>query len=177
MLPTTESVIRKARFPTALRLLFALCLSNLSSAGSAQTAANLCLDQRVRHAAAEAIATWSQSYPFSRVIIGNDGQFGEVQSPRVQQIGSDFVLCLASYKLVKSGSSGTAYRVSIDHFLYRVTDTGRGYSITLDDLPPTLDGTALSSGDLIARFSINGRPYTDILEENQRRIESRRVGQ
>jgi len=144
-----------------------------SSSASADKAYDLCLDQRVRQAAAESVGKWAQYYPFSRVIIGNDGRFGYVTEPRVWQTGDDYVICLASYRLVRSAATGRAYTVSIDHFAYRITQRGDEVTVSLDDLPPTLDGTALSMDDLIARFSVDGRPYADVLRANRERLEQR----
>jgi hypothetical protein len=108
------------------------------------------------------------------VLIGSDARFGYVSEPTVQQRGDDNVVCLASYRLVKPSPTGSAYSVSIDHFAYRITAESDGLTVSLSDLPPTLDGTGLSMGDLIARFSVNGKPYADVLRENRQRIEERR---
>ena len=144
-----------------------------SSSAWADKAYDLCLDSRVRQAAAESVGKWAQYYPFARVIIGNDGRFGYVSEPRVWHVGDDGIVCLASYRLSKSSPTGSAYSVSIDHFAYRITQAGDDMTVSLDDLPPTLDGTGLSMNDLIARFSVEGRPYADVLRANRERLEQR----
>jgi hypothetical protein len=129
----------------------------------ADQASDTCRDQRVRQAAAESIGKWAQFYPFARILIGTDARFGYVSEAIVQQRGDDNIVCLASYHL----------SVSIDHFAYRVTSEADGLTVSLADLPPTLDGTGLSMEDLIARFSVNGQPYADVLRANQQRIKER----
>ncbi|KHS45846.1 hypothetical protein NJ75_02451 [Novosphingobium subterraneum] len=145
-------------------------LGGNAAAMDAAVASQLCLDSRIRANAARLIGEWSQSYPFARVIIGDDGRFGDVGIPSPAVTGASFVVCGASYNLVKTGRDGRAFRVSIDRFYFRVTDNGSGYQVSLEDLPATLDGTTMTSRELIGRFKIDGRPYTDILAENQRRI-------
>lgn len=130
-----------------------------------------CLDPTVRNLAAQLVEAWSFSYPFARVIIGDQGHFGEILSPRAVETGQDTVVCEGTYQLVKIGKAGNAYRVRIDSFKYRWSENTTGYRVQLEDLPATLDGTNLSSSDLIARFSIDGRPYSDVLNENKRRID------
>jgi hypothetical protein len=139
----------------------------------ADQASDTCRDQRVRQAAAESIGKWAQYYPFARVLIGTDARFGYVSEAIVQQRGDDNIVCLASYHLSKASPTGNAYSVSIDHFAYRVTSEADGLTVSLADLPPTLDGTGLSMEDLIARFSVNGQPYADVLRANQQRIKER----
>lgn len=152
-----------------------LVLAGSSAAAmDAAEASQLCLDSRIRANAARLIGEWSQGYPFARVIIGDDGRFGDVGIPSPAVTGSDFVVCGASYNLVKTGRDGRAYRVSMDRFYFRITDTGSGYQLSLEDLPASLDGTALTSRELIGRFKIDGRPYADILAENQRRFGTQR---
>lgn len=141
---------------------------------SGADASQLCLDSRLRHSAAEAIGTWSQNYPFARVIIGADGKYGDVGVPSPAVIGSNFVVCSASYTLIKAGSDGVGYRVRMDRFYYRITLNANGYSVSLEDLPPTLDGKNMTSRELIGRFKINDRPYADILAENQERVKRKR---
>jgi hypothetical protein len=140
----------------------------------ADQASEMCRDQRVRQAAAESIGKWAQYYPFARVLIGTDARFGYVSEAIVQQRGDDNIVCLASYHLSRASPTGSAYSVSIDHFAYRVTSEADGLSVSLADLPPTLDGTGLSMEDLIARFSIDGQPYADVLRANQQRIKERK---
>ena len=141
---------------------------------SAADASRLCLDSRLRDDASEAIGTWSQNYPFARVIIGKDGKYGDVGVPSPAVIGSNFVVCSASYTLVKAGSDGVGYRVRMDRFYYRITLNADGYSVSLEDLPPTLEGTGMTSRELIGRFKINDRPYADVLAENEQRLKRKR---
>lgn len=145
----------------------------VSTTAYADQAFDMCLDARIRQTAAETIGKWAQMYPFARVLIGNDARFGYVSEPTVQQRGEDNVVCLASYRLVRPSPTGTAHSVAIDHFAYRITQNGDELTVSLDDLPPTLDGTGLTMSDLIARFSIDGKPYADVLRANQQRIQER----
>lgn len=151
-----------------------LAVSTRAYAMDGASASELCLDSRVRANAARLIGEWSQGYPFARIIIGDDGPFGDVGIPSPAVTGSNFVVCGASYNLVKTGRDGKAYRASIDRFYFRITDNGSGYQVSLEDLPATLAGTTLTSRELISRFRIDGKSYADILAENQRRIEGRR---
>lgn len=152
----------------------ATLLTANSGSINAATAADLCLDSRIRKSAAELIADWSQNYPFSRVIIGSDGRLGDVGSATPAVIGSNYVVCAASYNLIKVGRNGQAYAVSMDRFYFRVTVGSGSYRVSLEDLSATLEGSNMTSRELIGRFKIDGRPYADILAENQRRIEGRR---
>ncbi len=52
-------------------------------------ATELCLDSRNRQTAAELIGRWSENYPFSRVIIGSDGQYGDVGVAGPAVVGVD----------------------------------------------------------------------------------------
>ncbi|GEO01715.1 hypothetical protein NSE01_35470 [Novosphingobium sediminis] len=135
-------------------------------------AENLCLDQRIRQAVVNAIGEWSQGYPFARVIIGEDARFGEVQSPSVAIANRSYLICAASFSLVKV-RQGKAYTVRIERCYYRIAPLQGGYNVRLEDLPARLDGTDISSRELIGRFTIDGRPYADILAENQQRLERR----
>ena len=144
-----------------------------ASAISPAKAADLCLDSRMRKVAADLVGAWSQNYPFARVIIGSDGQYGDLGVPHPAVTGSNFVVCAASYNLIKVGRDGRAYSVTMDRFYFRITGTGEGYQVSLEDLPDSLEGTGMTSRELIGRFKINGRPYADILAENQRRIEGK----
>lgn len=135
------------------------------------TAQDLCLGPTIRSTVARAIESWAQNYPFARVIIGSDGRFGHVSEPKVVTTGSNFVVCRAHYRLVRIGANQKGYTVEIDQFDFRATSAGTGWTVALEDLPPTLDGSTMSSRDLLSRFTINGRPYTDILEDNKRRID------
>lgn len=159
---------------TALATVASGLLAASSAALDATSASQLCLDSRIRKNAAELVGAWSENYPFARVIIGSDGKFGDVGIPSPAVIGPDFVVCGASFNLVKVGRDGVGYTVRMDRFYYRVTTTADGYRVSLEDLPPTLNGTAMTSRELIGRFKINGRPYADILAENQERLKRRR---
>lgn len=151
---------------------------SLSAAGTAPPeitmagANELCLDQRIRQAVVEAIGEWSQGYPFARVIIGDDARFGEVQSPTVAVANKGYLICAGSFSLVKV-RQGKAYTVRIERFYYRVTPLPGGYNVRLEDLPASLDGTDITSRELIGRFTIDDRPYADVLAENQQRLERR----
>lgn len=136
---------------------------------------SVCLDPAVRNLATQLVEAWSFSYPFARVIIGDQGHFGEILSPRAVETAQGTVVCEGTYQLVKVANKGGAYRVRIDSFKFRWSENTTGYRVQLEDLPATLDGTNLSSSDLIARFSIDGRPYADVLEQNRRRLEQ--IGQ
>jgi hypothetical protein len=167
-------VLRSQRWASWLLTAAApVVLAASSTLAWADRASDTCRDQRVRQAAAESIGKWAQYYPFARVLIGTDARFGYVSEAIVQQRGDDNIVCLASYHLSKASPTGSAYSVSIDHFAYRVTSAADGLSVSLADLPPTLDGTGLSMEDLVARFSVDGRPYADVLRANQQRIKER----
>jgi hypothetical protein len=157
-----------------LRAAAPVVLAASGTTAHADRAYDMCLDQRIRQAAAESIGKWAQLYPFARVLIGNDGRFGYVSEPRVRQVDANGIVCLASYRLTKPSPTGTAYSVSIDHFAYRIIGESGGLSVYLDDLPPTLEGTDLNMSDLIARFSVDGKPYADVRRANQQRIQERR---
>lgn len=137
-------------------------------------ATELCLDDRNRQTAAALIGKWSENYPFSRVIIGNDGQYGDVGIAGPAVVGVDYVVCGASYNLIKVGRNAKSYSVTIDRFYFRVTVADGTYRVSLEDLPASLEGSNVTSRELIGRFKIDGRPYADILTENQRRVEARR---
>ena len=130
----------------------------------------LCEDQVVEHAASQAISEWSQNYPFAKVIIGSDGKFGEVLTPEVSSEAATYIVCRGSYQLVKAAPDGHPYTVRIPAFLYRIAAGNNGYQVTLEDLPNSLGGSSLTSRDLLSRFTIDGRPYLDVLEENRRRF-------
>lgn len=157
-----------------LRAATPMALAASGSMAHADQAFDLCLDQNVRKAAAVSVGKWAQSYPFSRVLIGNDGRFGYVSEPRVLQANADGIVCLAAFSLTRPNGMGGGYNVSIDHFAYRITAGRDGLTVSLDDLPPTLEGTGLTMSDLIARFSVDGKPYADVLRANQQRIQERR---
>lgn len=161
-------------FATSFAASAAMLLAANSGSIDAGTAMQLCLDSRVRKTAAELIADWSENYPFSRVIIGPDGRLGYVGPPSIAVTGSNFVVCAASYSVTKMARNGQPYVVSMDRFYFRVTVDSSGYRVTLEDLPTTLEGSGMTSRELIGRFKIDDRPYADILAENQRRLEARR---
>ncbi len=173
-MPRTELSRARLSKTWLLRAAVPIALAASSTAAYADQAFDMCLDARIRQAAAETIGKWAQNYPFVRVLIVNYARFGSVSEPTVQQRGEDNVVCLASFSLVKPSQTGSAYRVSIDHFAHRVTQESDGLTVSLADLPPNLDGTGLTMNDLIARFSIDGKPYADVLRANQQRIQERR---
>lgn len=146
-------------------------VSALAATREGPTAQDLCLGQNIRATAAKAIEAWAQNFPFAKVIIGSDGRFGHVTEPAVVEMGSNWVVCRASYRLVRIGGNGKGYTVEINRFDFRVTSAGTGWAIALEDLPPTLDGNAMSSRELLSRFTVNGRPYIDVLDDNKRRID------
>lgn len=167
-------MLRTSRSSGAILALAAACAwpqmtPVLAAVREGPTAQDLCLGQNIRSTAAKAIEAWAQNYPFAKVIIGSDGRFGYVSEPTVVEMGPNFVVCRASYRLLRIGGKGKAYTVVIEHFDFRVTSAGTGWNIALVDLPPTLEGSALSSRELLSRFTVNGRPYAQILEENKRR--------
>lgn len=151
----------------------AMLLAANSGSIDAGTATQLCLDSRLRKKAAELIADWSENYPFSRVIIGPDGRLGYVGPSTPAVTGSNYVVCAASYSLTKLARNGQPYIVTMDRFYFRITVSPNGYRVSLEDLPTTLEGSDITSRELIGRFKIDGRPYADILAENQRRVEGR----
>lgn len=79
-------------------------------------------------------------------------------------------MCAASYNLIKPGKNGNGYRVTMERFYFRVTLNANGYSVSLEDLPTTLEGSTMTSRELIGRFKIDDRPYADILAENKARL-------
>lgn len=158
---------------TSLIILAAGLLAHSSAVMDAASASQLCLDSRLRKSAAEAVGLWSANYPFARVIIGDDGKYGSVGVPSPAVVGSNFVVCGASYTLIKSGQTGMGYRVTMDRFYFRITVLEDGYRVSLEDLPPTLEGTTMTSRELIGRFKINDRPYADILADNEQRLKRR----
>ncbi|MCD2316930.1 hypothetical protein LQ954_12290 [Sphingomonas sp. IC-11] len=151
-------------------LALALASPSMETSFDASTAA-ICRDQRVGQAVAELIGSWSQNYAFSRVIIGADGKFGQVLSSTMITQGPGYIICQASYRLSKAGTSASmmAYVTAITQFTFRVAPTSAGYTISLEDLPDHLDGSEEQTA-LIGRFTVNGRPYSAILQENQRRL-------
>ncbi|MBB3941558.1 hypothetical protein GGR39_003238 [Novosphingobium fluoreni] len=173
-MPRTDLLGLRRSKTWLLRAAVPVALAASSTMAHADRAADMCLDQRIRQAAAESIGKWAQLYPFARVLIGDDARFGSMSEPTVLQRGADNVVCLASFSLVKPSPTGSAYRVSIDHFAYRVTQESDGLTVSLADLPPTLDGTGLNMSNLVARFSIDGKPYADVLRANQQRFQERR---
>ncbi|WP_423141103.1 hypothetical protein ACOYW6_09665 [Parablastomonas sp. CN1-191] len=156
-------------------LVIAACVSlmavNPGSSEAKVVLSELCDAGQTRTVVAELVGEWAQKYPFARVLIGEDGRFGSIGEPRVYMVEDSAVACLASYSLVRSNHRGGAYNVSIDSLKYRITrDRGNGVTLTLLDLPLSLEGTGLTIADLIARFSVDGQPYADVLEANRRRI-------
>lgn len=147
------------------------CLA--SCPASARTAQELCDHPGIQHAAAQSLGRWAQNFPFARVIIGNEGGDGSVGGAEVAIENNDFVVCRGIYQLVKAGRDGNAYRVGIPQFFWRVEPDGSGYRVALVDMPDRLDGSNMPSRELLSRFTINDRPYTDVLADNQRRLQRR----
>jgi hypothetical protein len=153
-----------------LTLVLALASPGMEQQFDASTAST-CRDQRINSTVAELIGKWSQNYAFSRVIIGADGKFGQVLSPTMITQGPGYIICQASYRVSKAGTnvSMMSYVTALTRFTFRVTPTSAGYTIALEDLPDHLDGSEEQAAALIARFTVNGRPYYAILQENKRR--------
>ncbi|MDO7843767.1 hypothetical protein [Sphingomonas immobilis] len=139
-----------------------------SPAYASRDADQMCLGSNIRQTVKELIDTWSQGYAFAKVIIGTDARFGSVPEPVVKDEGTDYVVCHASYNLVRV-ERGNAYRVRLTGFDFRVTRVSEGYRVTLTDLPVTVD-TDEEAAALIARFTVNDRPYAEILAKNRARL-------
>jgi hypothetical protein len=151
-----------------------VAVSTTTCAASANpTPADLCLNQMVRKTAAELVGTWAQGYAFAKVIIGTDGKFGDVLEPSVKETGKGYVVCHSSYNLVRPGGNGMGYVVHISDFDFRVTEAGSSYNISLENLPTQTDGSEAETRALLSRFTINDRPYLEILDENQARLARR----
>ena len=155
----------------SLTLALALAPAAVQKPDAGGDVAAVCRDQQVNHSVAELVGTWSQSFAFARVIIGTDGRLGEVLAPTVLEQGPGYVVCRGQYQLVKRGdSSSAAYLTRIDHVTFRVQAAGDSFTVSLVDLPPHPDGSEAQTASLIARFTINGRPYADVLRDNQQRL-------
>lgn len=149
----------------------ACAMTGAASADS--TPADICLDSRVRKTAAELVGTWAQGYAFAKVLIGNDGKFGDVIAPTVKEVGKGYVVCHSAYNLVRPGGNGSPYAVRISDFDFRVTQAGDSATISLENLPTQTDGSDEQTRALLARFTVNNRPYLEILAENQARLAKR----
>lgn len=134
-----------------------------------------CLQPRIGQAVVQAIAAWSQNFPFARVIIGEEGGSGTVVNAGAIISSATVVVCRGAYHLERHRPDGSSYAVAITPVTFKVTDLGGGYQVTLEDLPLSLEGRSLTSRQLLGRITIDGRPYLDILNDNQRRIAARRV--
>jgi hypothetical protein len=156
--------------------LISFALAIASTTGLAQSVSQadqeLCLNPIVRRTVAETIATWSEKFAFSKVIIGAQGKFGSVSAPRSVERSGNTVICHASYSLSKAGVSASmmAYVVAIPDLTFRLTPNGDSYAISIDDLPSDTDLSEAQAAALLARFTINDRPYPEIVAENQKRI-------
>lgn len=151
-------------------MLLAAGLLFSSAASASPRGEAYCMDERVQHAAGSALTDWAQNYPFAKVIIGREGADGQISSPQVAVETRDFVVCRGAYALVKAGPYGKAYVLGIPAFFYRVTPNPDGFAVTLEDFPDHIEGTPVTSRELLARFTIDGRPYLDVLADNQRRL-------
>ena len=141
------------------------------ASAQARTAMDLCTDFALRRSAAAALGDWAQNYPFSRVIIGDAGGDGTVGNVEVAFANRNFAVCRGSYELIQSRHDGGVYRVGIPQFFWRVEPDDSGFRVSLVDMPTSLDGSAMPSRELLSRFTIDGRPYTDVLAENQHRLQ------
>lgn len=150
-------------------LLMLTCGPTSASAESVQPR-ELCLDSRIRQAAAESLGIWAQQFAFAKALIGADARFGDVGPPRsVEKVGSD-VVCLAYFNLVRVASTGRPYAVAIADYAYRVTATGEGsYSIQPANLPNTVSSEAEMTA-LLDRFTVDGRPYRETIADNLKRL-------
>jgi len=158
--------------PTKSATLFAALIGAMVPAlAQARTAMDLCTDFALRRAAAAALGEWAQNYPFARVIIGDAGGDGTVGNVEVAFANRNFAVCRGSYELIQSRREGGVYRVGIPQFFWRVEPEGSGYRVSLVDMAISLDGSAMPSRELLSRFTIDGQPYTDVLAENQRRLQ------
>lgn len=156
---------------SASRLFVGLIGVTISASAQARTAMDLCADFALRRSAATALGDWAQNYPFARVIIGDAGGDGTVGNVEVAFANRNFAVCRGSYELIQSRREGGVYRVGIPQFFWRVEPDGTGFRVSLVDMPTSLDGSAMPSRELLSRFTIDGRPYTDVLVENQRRLQ------
>lgn len=151
----------------------AAALSVGTAAGASPQAEELCRDVRTQYQAGLALTQWAQNVPFARVIIGGEGGDGRVSNPQIAVETHDFVICRGVYALMKTGPKAETYTVRIPAFFYRVTPNAGGFSVTLEDFPAGPPDSQAASRELLARFTIDGRPYLDVLEENQRRLQRR----
>lgn len=170
-MPLTDAVRIRWLRGLLIAALVSLTAVNPGSAEAKVMLSELCDAGQTRTVVAELVGEWAQKYRFARVLIGEYGKFGTIGEPRVYLLEDDAVTCLASYNLVRPNHRGSANNVSIDSLKYRITRDGGGeITLTLTDLPLRLEGTGLTTADLIARFSVDGKPYADVLEANRRRI-------
>lgn len=151
---------------TVKSLVAAILLVTTCSPALAMDGAAVCLDQRVRKAVAELVGTWSENFAFSKVLIGPDGKFGNIEGPALMQVGRDGVVCRGTYRLSKASPYGSSYALAISDVQFQVEIVADRYSITLINLPLRID-TEEASTALINRFTVNQRPYREILDENQ----------
>ena len=160
------------RFPhVAIAIVAACAMSGAASANS--TPDDVCLDSVIQKTAAELVGTWAQGYAFAKVLIGTDGRFGEVISATVKEVGNGYIVCHSAYNLVRAGGNGSPYAVRISDFDFRVSQPGDTTTISLENLPVQTDGSEEQTRALLSRFTVNNRPYLEILAENQARLTKR----
>lgn len=160
------------RFAYVASAIAAACaMTGPASANSSP--ADVCLDSRIRKTTAELVGTWAQGYAFAKVLIGSDSRFGELIAPTVKETGQGYVVCHSAYNLVRAGGNGSAYAVRISDLDFRVSQAGDDITISLANLPAQTDGSEEQTRALLARFTVNNRPYLEILAENQARLDRR----
>ena len=103
-----------------LTLLAAMSLTGPVHAADGSSFVATCTNSRVGKKVAELLGEWSQAYPFTRVIIGDDGKFGELFLVRVIEGGDEIVFCEATYQLIKLNLRGSAHRVRLDGVIFSV---------------------------------------------------------
>lgn len=150
-------------------LLAGALIATTYSPARAIDGAAVCVDQRVRKTVAELVGTWSENFAFSKVLIGADGKFGNIEGPALMHVGRDGVVCRGTYRLSKASPYGSSYALAISNVLFQVETIADRYSIKLINLPLRTD-TEEASTALINRFTVNQRPYREILDENQARL-------
>lgn len=155
--------------PVAIAIVTACAMTGTASANPA----DICLDPRIRKTTAELVGTWAQGYAFAKVLIGSDGRFGHMLEPTVKEVGNGYIVCHSTYNLVRAGRNGAGYAVRISDLDFRVSQVGDNITISLENLPTQTDGSDDQTRALLSRFTVNNRPYLEILAENQARLNQR----
>lgn len=138
----------------------------------------LCYDDNVANAVVGEISAWAKGLPFARVIIGDEGQNGRVTNQQLTWYTKTIAMCHGRYDLQRSAKDGHHYTVTIDPVVFNVEDLGSAYQVTIPEMPLSLESPFRTSAQILGPFYIDGRPYAQILAENERRMQmrSRRVG-